>query len=71
MLHIGNRIKEELVNQQKSVQWLADQCGCSRMTIYRLLDRNSIDTNMLSHVSRALTHNFFKDLANDVDTILV
>lgn len=68
MVNIGHKIKEELVNQQKSVQWLAETCGCSRMTVYRILDKNSVDTNMLSNISRALNHNFFKDLAEDVDS---
>lgn len=70
MFCIGSKIKKELVNQQKSVQWLAAQCGCSRMTIYRMLEKNSIDTNMLSHICRALNHNFFTDLAVDVDNYL-
>ena len=67
MVCINDRIKEELDRQQRGVSWLADKLGCSRMTIYRILDKNSIDTNMLTRISLALNYNFFKDLSEDIN----
>ena len=68
MIFIGDKIKEELDKQQRGVSWLAEKLGCSRMTIYRMLDKNSIDTHILSYICIALNHNFFKDLSEDVET---
>lgn len=67
MVYIGDKIKEELEKQQRGVSWLANKLGVSRMAVYRILEKNSIDTNILGRISLILNHNFFKDLADDTD----
>lgn len=67
MVDIGQRIKEELQQQERTVSWLARKLNCTRAAVYRIFAKNSIDTSLLSIISQILRHNFFQDLADDVD----
>ena len=67
MVCIGEKIKEELQRQERGVSWLAAKLGCSRMAVYRLFEKNSIDTHLLYRISRILNHNFFNDLAKEIE----
>lgn len=66
MLSIGQIIKEELDKQGLSAGWLAKELGCNRSSIYRCLSRNSIDTALLSEISRVLGRDFVKDLSDNL-----
>lgn len=63
MMHIGKMIKAELEKQERTPTWLAKKINCDRTNIYRIFDRESIDTHLLSRISAALNHNFFSELA--------
>lgn len=67
MVNIGERIEQELERQERGMSWLAEKLGCSRMTVYRIFEKNSIDTHLLLRVSRVLKHNFFIDLSSDYE----
>jgi len=67
MVNIGQIIKEELDRQGHSAGWLARELGCNRSTIYRAIGRNSIDTAMLTEISKVLQTDFFKVLSNNID----
>lgn len=67
MICMGERIKTELERQERGVSWLADRLGCSRMAVYRIFDKNSIDTHLLYRISKVLSHNFFADLSEDLE----
>ena len=67
MICIGERIKNELASQERGVSWLAGKLGCSRMAVYRIFEKNSIDTHLLFRISRILHYNFFKDLAAELE----
>ena len=69
MISIGEQIKAELESQERGVSWLAGKLGCSRMAIYRIFEKNSIDTAMLARISRILNHNFFNDLADNIEKL--
>ena len=60
MVHIGKCIEHELRSQRRSVKWLADQLFCDRSNVYRLLQRESVDTAQLMRISRILECNFFE-----------
>lgn len=62
MLHIGQLIKSELEKLERTPTWLAKKINCDRTNIYRIFDRESIDTALLSRISTALNRNFFEDL---------
>lgn len=65
MLNIGLCIKEEMLKQERSMSWLARKLNRDRSAIYRMLNKNSIDTNTLSEISRLLNRDFFRDLSAD------
>lgn len=63
MKSIGSLIKEELEKQERSVSWFARKLACDRSNIYRLFQKESIDTNLLARISIILKHDFFADLS--------
>ena len=67
MKPIGELIKEELKRQERSVSWFARQLCCDRSNVYRIFQKNSIDTNILTRISIILHRNFFKELAEDIN----
>ena len=67
MVNVGQLIKEELERQERTVSWLARKLNCTRAAVYRIFQKNSIDTALLSTISNILHHNFFKELSDDVE----
>ncbi|MCQ2369764.1 MAG: XRE family transcriptional regulator [Paludibacteraceae bacterium] len=65
-IHIGRLIKNELHKQGKTTIWLAEQCGCTRINLYKIYKRAWISTDMLYTISTVLKHNFFLDLSQDL-----
>ncbi len=68
MVNVGQNIKEELLRQERTVSWMARKLNCNRAAVYRIFAKNSIDTQLLAHISQILNHNFFLELANDFDS---
>lgn len=66
MINIGERIKEELDHQERTISWLARKLNRNRAAIYRLLRKNSIDTALLSEISFLLGRDFFKELSQEM-----
>ena len=67
MVNIGQNIKEELQRQERTVSWLARKLNCTRTAVYRIFDKNSIDTALLTQISQILLHNFFQELFEDLE----
>lgn len=66
MIFIGPLIKAELERQERSISWFARKIGCDRSTVYRIFQRASIDTQLLTTISDVLNHDFFADLSHGV-----
>ena len=62
-LHLGKLLKKELVQQGRSAVWLSKQVGCTPENIYKAFRSQWITTSMLFKISRALGHDFFKDIS--------
>ena len=60
---IGILIKEELLRQERGISWFARKLSCDRSNVYRLFQRRSIDTDLLTRISLLLGHDFFFDLS--------
>lgn len=60
---IGLLIKEEFDRQGHSIGWLSRRLACDRSNVYRLFQRESIDTETLKRLCRILDHDFFRDLS--------
>lgn len=67
MVNIGQIIKDELDRQERSVSWLAHKLNCHRSVVYRIFNKNSIDTAMLIRISEVLHRNFFKEYFEEID----
>lgn len=63
---IGLLIKKELERQERSISWFARKIGCDRSNVYRLFQKNSIDTQLLARISVVLSHDFFSDLSASI-----
>ena len=63
---IGSLIKAEVEKQGLSAVEFADRISCERQNVYKIYSRTHIDTVQLAQISRALNHNFFMDMANDM-----
>ncbi|MDE6377838.1 MAG: XRE family transcriptional regulator [Duncaniella sp.] len=66
MTPIGKLIREELQAQERSVSWFARKLHLDRSNVYRLFQRNSVDTALLSRISIILGKNFFEPLSEDI-----
>ena len=65
-MHIGNRIKEVMKQQGRTVSWMVFQIHCERTNVYNIYKRKTIDTGLLVQISLILGHNFFADLADEI-----
>lgn len=67
MKPIGQLIKEELSNQERSVSWFARKLSCDRTNIYRLFQKNTIDTGLLVRISIILKRNFLQEISEELN----
>ncbi len=70
MVNIGQCIKTEMQRQERTVSWLARKLNCTRAAVYRLYNKNSIDTALLAQISVILNRNFFRELDEDTALLL-
>jgi hypothetical protein len=68
MLHIGNQIKQVFDLQPKShnIEWFAARLNCKRANVYNIFNRQTIDTELLYHISQVLNHDFFADISDEL-----
>ena len=59
MIHIGKLIEEEMKRRERTPVWLAKKINCERPNVYYIFRQESINTDLLLRISRALNHNFF------------
>lgn len=59
-LHIGHCIKARLEKDGRTTVWLAQQLGCHRTNLYKIYEKQTIDTGILLRISKILGYNFFK-----------
>lgn len=69
MIHIGRLIKQVFDRQPKShtIVWFAGRLNCRRGNIYNIFNRATIDTELLIRISQVLSHDFFKDISEQLD----
>ncbi|MBR1626371.1 MAG: helix-turn-helix transcriptional regulator [Bacteroidales bacterium] len=65
-MHIGKHIREVMIRQGVSVIQLAEAIHCERANVYNIFKRESIDTDILIRICKALNYDFFKDISNEV-----
>ena len=68
--HLGSLIHKQLLENGFSKNWLAQQIGCCRTNIYKILLKPSMDTALLLKICFALKRNFFEDLSGFCKSML-
>ena len=63
-IKIGDLIKKTLSDRKMKLKDFADELGMARQNIYRIFEKNSIETDLLIKISTVLNHNFFQYLDN-------
>lgn len=66
---IGEIIEKEVRKRNIPIKRFAELISCQRNNVYDLFKRSKIDIIQLKRISEVLNHNFFQDLANDLDLI--
>ena len=59
MVNIGKEIELRLKQRSLPVSWLAAEISCSRANVYKILRKESIDTNLLFRISKVMDFDFF------------
>ena len=67
-MHIGQKIREILNEEEITVVSFARQLSYTRTNIYKILDKKSIDTDLLLRICVILEHDFFSDYQNELHT---
>lgn len=65
-IHIGKHIQEEVRRQGRTVTWLAQAYGCSRVNMYKVFEKPSVDTGTLLRLSAILDYDFFSLYSNEL-----
>ncbi len=65
-MHVGSLIRKVVDEQGRNIKWLAEKLNCDRTNIYKIFNRENIDTNLLNRFCEILDHNFFLDLSNEI-----
>ena len=64
--HLGSLIKQDLMSQERTVAWFARKLCMDRSNVYRLFQKNSIDTMLLSRISSVLGKDYFIILSRNL-----
>lgn len=67
MIHIGKVIEKVLRGQGKTVTWFARSLYCDRTNVYKIFQRESVDSEMLYRISKILSHDFFKYYSKELE----
>ena len=60
-LHVGRLVRRKLREQGRSVTWLAQQIPCTRNHMYKIFQKQNVDTALLLRISCVMNYNFFDD----------
>lgn len=66
MIHIGKQIRLKMEERNETVVWLAKHLSCSRTNVYKIFQKHSVDTDILSRLSLILDFDFFSLFSEDL-----
>lgn len=72
LLHVGQMVERvfrdlELERPKCTVTWFAGQLNCDRRNVYDIFKRSTLDTQLLVQISLVLDHNFYDDIAREIE----
>jgi transcriptional regulator with XRE-family HTH domain len=68
-MHIGQHIKQVMREKNITATQLAKDICCTRPHIHKIFRKENLDINLLLHISKALQHDFFKDLSEEYEQL--
>lgn len=69
--YIGEQIENEVRKQELDIIKFAEAIHCQRNNVYNIFKRNNIDIQLLAKISKVLNHNYFKDLADNLELVCI
>jgi transcriptional regulator with XRE-family HTH domain len=69
MLHIGKKIKEVLDLSNLNVAEFARKISVTRVNVYNIFERDTIDTGLLKKISKVLNHDFFSYYTSELPMV--
>lgn len=64
-IHLGKEIRRHLDDKGKTVVWFSHQLNCSRTNVYKIFEKEHLDTGLLARISTILNYDFFAMLSED------
>lgn len=58
-IHIGELIKQKLIEQERSGAWLARKINTSPSNISKILAKEHLDSELLLRISKAINYDLF------------
>ena len=68
-MHIGQHIKQVMKEKNITATQLAKDICCTRPHIHKIFRKDNLDISLLLHISKALKHDFFKDLSEEYNQL--
>lgn len=70
-IHIGQIIRTAVKNKKITVTDFARSINCTTRNVYKIFDKESVDTGLLEKIGRSLNQNFFVHYlkSEDVDKL--
>lgn len=62
-IHFGKLLQKTLREQGRSTTWFAGQLCCTRPNVYKIFQKESIDSALMFRISQILQHDFFLDFS--------
>lgn len=69
MEKLGDLIKDVVKKQQWDISKLAERLSMTRGNVYKIFEKESIPVDLLGRISKVLNHNFFEDVARDLELV--
>ena len=62
-IHVGHIIKAVFNEQGRTVKWFAAKMHCNRTNIYKMFEKQHLNSEIIARASQALGHDFFLDIS--------
>lgn len=65
-IYIGQMIRRELRNRERTVAWFARKICCTRPHAYKIFEKENIDLNLLIRICQILDYDFLSEIAGQL-----
>ncbi|MDR0830222.1 MAG: hypothetical protein LBN95_08970 [Prevotellaceae bacterium] len=65
--NMGNVVRRKLLEQKRSISWLANTIIYDRGNLYRMLHKKDVNLHILRRISYALKYNFVRIISDEID----